>query len=261
MKEHGVYGGQAIVPAHAAVSGLTPYPGLFGRVLDMMRLLSSWREEFFDIIFYDTDNLSQHEVEKTAWLYNLKTREGDFFAVRPTASGGGVEPMSIEELVERFQDQDIALAVPGVASSAIGAVSFARSVADGLQKPTVAIVAGLGWNDLFPEAIGGAFANTWAKVVRQLPLPMPMLEIDAERLLKILRTPLKVDTIVGHSKGNVIILNTLRRLPETEQNARRDLRVITFGCMVMPPPWLTRIDQYMGTFDPLGFANTSIVST
>ena len=238
------------------------YPDTFlGPWLNAVALLNSWREGLFDCIFYDTDNLTQEDVKNGHWLYNLGVEEGHFFVVQPSGAGSRVEHIaSVEELVCHYASQRMAVALPGVASSAVGAVSFARTVANGLQRPTIAIVTGYGWSDLRVEALGGWFLNLFLKAAQHSPLPVPMLEKDAERLLEILQKHPRIDTIVGHSKGSGVIMNTLKKFGEAEQKAHEDLQVITFGCMIVPPSWLKHINQYMGAFlDPLGLANTSVV--
>lgn len=212
-----------------------------------------------DAIFYDTSTLSPDEITESNHLLH-EIREGSLFVVWPEHENKPIKNfISVDTFLEEYRDQPFAVAIPGVGSSSLGTVAFARSVANGIDEMTVGIVAGRGWYGLVKQAIRGYIYNL---VARKDPVlfeyfPIFMFEMSSDTLFEIVKKASNIDLIVGHSKGSVIIMNTLNRLSDDQKKERKNLNVVTFGCVVVPPDWLSgRVSQYIGKSDWLGYINS-----
>lgn len=119
-------------------------------------LLDTWNT-LLDGLFYDLAALS---TEERGWLATNHLPEGTLMDVMPAKAGNmGLDTIkqlgSLPLLGERFESSPLVVAVPGVGSSAVGAAAFARNVADHLEQPVVAVVAGNGGADVVADALGG----------------------------------------------------------------------------------------------------------
>lgn len=249
--------------------------------LDFMEILNVQLHSTFDSVYYDVDRLTEREVKKAHWLYQLieeaqKIREGDLLVVTPSSQ---TEEAIVSvrhvrdpaELVQWSDNGKIVVTVPGVGSSSFGTAAFARTVADGLSASTIGLVTGAGWVDLAYEVMLGwagfaggkcaarsassafstGFGHAWM-LQGLLPGPVPavlapanramlafVIEEHTQALKRLLLALDRVDYLIGHSKGNGILISALK-IPEVAAKYRGNdkLRVITFGCVVTPPDWL-----------------------
>ncbi|CAG9236803.1 conserved hypothetical protein [Paraburkholderia caribensis] len=179
------------------------------------------------------------------------------------------------------------ISVSGVGSSALGSAALAWNASTALGKPVAAIVPGYGLADVIQQALGGWFGfemySYWIKqpvqdvlaqivpgaasVGRQLlatapgHAKAPGTQVPVFRrgsgssdvLHAILESASNVNTLLGHSKGALVIGNAIADLP-AEHLAR--LHVMTFGCVIAEDAAVKRYDQFLGTFDALGILNS-----
>ncbi|EXI67929.1 MAG: hypothetical protein AW08_01533 [Candidatus Accumulibacter adjunctus] len=118
--------------------------------------LDKWNSGL-DALFYDVPALAQREVE---WLWNEHLAEGAILLVDPRNDGHvGIrctdEAGVFAECRGRGENVGVAVAIPGVGSSALGAAALGRNVADYLGRTVTVIVAGYGKSDLVADALGG----------------------------------------------------------------------------------------------------------
>jgi hypothetical protein len=178
-----------------------------------------------------------------------------------------------------------AVSIAGVGSSALGAAALAWNVAEGLQRPALAIVPGYGLADAWLQALGGWFGFGFSEAVhapaqaqatlgalaphlaaigRNLSASAP----DAPRLangapvfrtgsgasdvLHALLQARAFRVVVGHSKGGLQIENALASLPP---DRTQGLTVVTLGCPIAETAPGATYRQYLGLFDLLGQLN------
>ncbi|TCG04171.1 hypothetical protein BZM27_42880 [Paraburkholderia steynii] len=179
------------------------------------------------------------------------------------------------------------ISVSGVGSSALGSAALAWNTSTALGKPVAAIVPGYGLADVVQQALGGWFGfemySYWIKqpvqdVLAQIApgaasvgrhllattpghAKAPGTQVPVFRrgsgssdvLHAILESASNVTTLLGHSKGALVIENAIADLP-AEHLAR--LHVMTFGCVIGEDVAVKRYDQFLGTFDALGILNS-----
>jgi len=182
------------------------------------------------------------------------------------------------------ETKEVAIAtVTGVGSSAYGAAAFGWQVSRALGKPVLAIVPGYGVADMIQQALGGWFvfglhdflevkpavqtalaeaAPDAAEIGRALPqtapdhVQAPLFEHgsgSSDVLHALLSDPrMRLTTLVGHSKGALVIKNAIRSLTPV---AGRTLTVATFGCPIAHEEAGVRYHQCLGLFDLLGELN------
>lgn len=242
------------------------------------------RNTMADWMFYDTGSLRTDEL---ALLSGQINREGAVLVVEPSDSGsaGGVR---------KFDDFDAFRAEPGellrhftiagVGSSDVGAAALARGLANHLQAPVGAIVAGYGMSDLLSEAMGGwfffgahnqmpnamhRFGNA-LEAIGDTPLragasgtgrTKTAFSPDTATLIRLLgEQERKIETILGHSKGCLSLsfaLHAIAAQTDSSHLARaRGIRIITTGAVVAFPAGLGKISQYLGTLDWFGGLNS-----
>lgn len=118
--------------------------------------LDKWNSGL-DALFYDVPALTQREVD---WLWNEHLPEGAILFIDPRND----EHVGIRCTDEagffvacrgRGENVGVAVAIPGVGSSALGAAALGRNVADYLGQTVAVIVAGYGKSDLVADALGG----------------------------------------------------------------------------------------------------------
>lgn len=245
-----------------------------------------------DGVFYDIGALTPGEAE---WLAQHVTPEGRILLV-PPHGGGALAAFTPLEFIDaqRAVLRADCVVVPGVGSSALGAAALARDVANHLQRPVAAIVAGFGMADLLSEALGGWFVlgarNAARDAIARLfdaldlrdhvrdqashediktRLRKANLEDsrfiygspDSTALLQLLLAlGSRVRLVVGHSKGNYSIENALEgwlaAARATGGAVNADLRIVTLGAVVRFPEAFRAVSQVIGAQDLFGMINS-----
>ncbi|MEI4484644.1 hypothetical protein V8J36_00440 [Frigidibacter sp. MR17.14] len=235
------------------------------------------RNAMIDWLLYDLDKLHHNEAAELAPRY---AAPGSVLLV-----GNSDHPD-----VERFDHYDDfrasrqaqtcrALIVAGGGSSALGAAAFARNVGDALDAPVLAVVSGYGLSDLMTEAMGGMLwfsrlmpTRHQFEAVDLMSRPqgstfayakIPDLDgiagaQDAKTVAAILAAH-PIDTLVGHSKGNIVISDALSILADTQPakaaQLAKSLTVIQISTRVALPKGFTPI-TIMGEDDRYGEMNS-----
>ena len=232
------------------------------------------RNAVLDNFFYDTTRLS---LDERAKLTPLADREGSIIVVPPSNSDRKIRHYS---RALRFMTKEgpaiRAIAVAGVGSSALGTAALARSIADALDADVAGIVTGYGLSDMMSEALGGWFAFGAADRIRHTMerafarmRPAALAESvtpgsDAAATLSeiLLAAPPKLDTLVAHSKGSLIVAHALQRyvddLEGDDSPLFKRLHIVTLGAVVGVPAEFKHVKQYLGAYDWFGGANSSL---
>ncbi len=256
-----------------------------GRIAPWMAL----RNSPFDPVFYGVPSLSREERGEI-WraAASGEYHEGGMLMVWPAADRQPIEYFSLSSaLCETYPKLD-AVAVPGVGSSPLGSAALARQVADVIGRPVAGIIAGQGLADLCSEALGGWFYfGTRNRVLSALRYWRAALgtnaderamalkkkwnlmsptgaedEPDVNTVLNImLRQGDKLRLLVGHSKGAMVVQNACLYFEREQPPGSNDLgyvHIVTFGCGIALPAGtrFTRVSQYVGSIDILGWVNT-----
>lgn len=169
------------------------------------------------------------------------------------------------------------LTVAGVGSSALGTAAFARNVADALGRPVAAVVSGYGLADLASEAAGGFLwfyglnslhdlhneidrGLEWVRALENGSLmtgEMKPLGRDTEAALALLADDrMKIDTIVAHSKGNLVVADALYAL-QRQDRARSDalgekVHVVSISSRHTMPRSCRQVTEIVGRWDRIG---------
>jgi len=178
-----------------------------------------------------------------------------------------------------------AVTITGVGSSALGSAAFAWNASMALGQRVAAIVPGYGVADVIYQGLGGwygfgvvgwlealthklvAVAAPWAAhighgLVQTSPEKaqgqdpgQPFLTGNpaSDILHALLKNAPQISTLLGHSKGALVIENALRAL---EKDVTSRLFVTTFGCPIDESPPVARYVQFLGSFDALGWSNS-----
>ena len=232
------------------------------------------RNAVLDNFFYDTTRLS---LEERAKLTPLADREGSIIVVPPSNSDRKIRHYS---RALRFMTKEgptiRAIAVAGVGSSALGTAALARELADALDTDVAGIVTGYGLSDMMSEALGGWFAFGAADRIRHTMerafarmRPAALAESvtpgsDAAATLAeiLLAAPPKLDTLVAHSKGSLVVAHALQRyvddLEGDDSPLFKRLHIVTLGAVVGVPAEFKHVKQYLGAYDWFGGANSSL---
>jgi len=246
------------------------------------------RNYLLDSLFYDVGSLTPAEI---ASLSPETDREGSVIVVPPTAAA---QPIRHYRTALRFMNNDgrdiRAIVVAGVGSSVVGTAALARNVADAFNCDVAGVVTGYGLTDLLSEALGGWFVFGMSDRMRleletrlaalRTPLPDKISATlgdlgvgiadpfgdriadtpDVAVLLDILIAhPPKLELLLGHSKGSLLIDFVLERfLAEAgpDHPLCRKLQVITVGAVAGLPAAFTRTRQLLGEYDGLGRINS-----
>jgi hypothetical protein len=237
----------------------------------------------FDSLVYDTNALSEKQKEA---LLERTALEGSIIVVWPGKSERIEFCDTADQFLKQYRGKRSidAITIAGVGSSDLGTAAFAKSVANGLDRPAIGIVTGYGIADWMSEAMGGflwfgmrnrvqslmdymsgalegaftdmllgqnGFLFTEQKYIPGLP--------ECSSLLKLLQANQNTTKIlVGHSKGNFSIANSLVGLQERVETINHDMAIVTFGCGVRLPDGFDKVHQYVGTLDFLGIMNTPV---
>ena len=242
------------------------------------------RNTLADWTFYDVGALTKPEFN---WLAAQRAKEGSILVVLPVGAADEVcirKHADHEAMVCAPGDLVKHFAIAGVGSSDVGAAALARTLANHLNEPVGAIVAGYGMADILQEALGGWFffgaANRAQAALDRFgkwlarPLRGELDEEERERasiiarssndtrtLLRLLHDEgREIKTILGHSKGCLSIafaFNQLRDLQGADAlKPFEDIKIITAGAVVELPEQLKRVHQYLGGIDWFGGLNS-----
>lgn len=193
------------------------------------------RNAVIDNVFYDTASLT---LEEKAKLSPLVDREGSIIVVPPSNSDRQIRHY---KRALRFMNKEgstiRAIAVAGVGSSVLGTAALARNIADALDTDVAGIVTGYGLSDAMSEALGGWFAfgaadrirYTMEKFLERLRSGMPADTVaagsDASATLSeiLLAHPPKLEYLVAHSKGSLVVSYALQQYLEDLEGEESDL--------------------------------------
>ena len=237
------------------------------------------RNALLDFLFYDLGVLRSEEAARLAPGY---AREGAILAVGPSSSPR-LEIWPDHAAYSAAGPSGItALAVAGVGSSALGAAAFACNVADAIGRPVLAVVSGYGLSDLVAEALGGFFLFGQLNAVRHyfepldallrpggarveasltgLPFDAVRKSLDVRTLVALLNGGDRFNLMVGHSKGNLVISESLCELDAADA-ARlaalaANVHVVTVSARIAMPPSFRRVTDVMGALDGFGELNS-----
>lgn len=273
------------------LSVYTDVPRVMREVPDATPLGLRQQNTVLDWLFYDVGRLT--EAERHA-LVQETHHEGSVIVVWPAGADRAIGFRKHDDyaglcsapgrMLEHF-------AIAGVGSTDLGAVAFARTLADHVGEPVGAIVAGYGVADLLDEALGGWLvfggANRllrWTRTVEDAAQsladamrtsragPAPRSgersraapdQDDSKTLLRLLSDPdRRVRWLAGHSKGCLSIayaLEALLRAGDEQAIARaRTARITTAGAVVQLPRGFDNAGQYLGMLDGFGGVNSRI---
>ncbi len=245
------------------------------------------RNTLADWAFYDVGALNKPEFD---WLAAQRSREGSILVVLPAGAEDEIN-------IRKHADHAAMIAAPGklirhfaiagVGSSDVGAAALARTLANHLDAPVGAIVAGYGMADILREALGGWFffgaanraqatldqfaqwlsrpsgknADIDTNVEHELGVPLARSFNDTSTLLRLLHDEEReIDTLLGHSKGCLSIafaFNVIRDVKgATSLKPFENTRIITAGAVVSLPEELKQVNQYLGSIDWFGGLNS-----
>jgi len=252
--------------------------------LDLLTDNLQRRNTLADWMFYEISGLSKAEF---ALLSGQVNDEGAILVVEP-ANGSDQAAIQKFSSFDAFRNEPGDLlrhfTVAGVGSSDVGAAALARTLANHVDAPVGAVVAGYGLSDLLAEAMGGwMFFRTANQALhlmglaqqfahqpnarRAVPEGIEVIDAghgirsDTRTLIRLLsERERKIETLLGHSKGCLSIayaLQAIASLSNADHFARAaDTAVITAGAVVAFLPGLRRLSQYLGTLDWFGGVNS-----
>ena len=232
------------------------------------------RNAVLDNFFYDTTRLS---LDERAKLTPLADREGSIIVVPLSNADREIRHYSHALRFMTKEGPSIrAIAVAGVGSSALGAAALARELADALDTDVAGIVTGYGLSDMMSEAFGGWFAFGAADRIRHTMerafarmRPVALADSvtpgsDAAATLSeiLLAAPPKLEYLVAHSKGSLVVAHALQRyvddLEGDDSPLFKRLHIVTLGAVVGVPAEFKHVKQYLGAYDWFGGANSSL---
>jgi hypothetical protein len=239
------------------------------------------RNAVLDAAFYDLGTVTPDEARHLApWL----AQEGGILIVPPSGQGEVVVCPTIAAFAEQGGADVRSLAVAGVGSSALGSAAFARNIADATGAAVAAVVSGYGVADVITEGLGGWF---WFGTVNRLRhtfeyidrlsedvphaaaassdgLALNGLGIsrDTAILLELLADKrFAFSLLTGHSKGNLILAETLYALVGRARHLGEPLQldplIVTFSAAIALPDHFRRIIDVMGSIDNFGVLNST----
>lgn len=244
--------------------------------------LEPWRlrNTGLDALFYDVKSVS---AEESFYISDALASEGLIVIVPPSGDAMLTICDSITEYKLRGGRDVRALAVAGIGGSAIGAVAFARNVADAIGAPVAAVVSGYGLGDIINETIGGSFFFGWLGHMRndleviddvvgrphlgayedrhKLALKPRPSALDTDTVETLLADPdLSFDLLVGHSRGNRVLSEALYSIkteePDGLRQLARGLKIVTFSGRITMPPDCRDVIDVIGELDWFGEINS-----
>lgn len=244
--------------------------------------LEPWRlrNTGLDALFYDVKSVT---AEESFYISDALASEGLIVIVPPSGEAMLTICDSIAEYKLRGGRDVHALAVAGIGGSAIGAVAFARNVADAIGAPVAAVVSGYGLGDIINETIGGSFFFGWLGHMRndleviddvvgrphlgayedrhKLALKPHPSALDTDTVETLLAdADLSFDLLVGHSRGNRVLSEALYTIKSEEPERLRQLadglKIVTFGGRITMPPECRTVIDVIGELDWFGEINS-----
>lgn len=236
------------------------------------------RNAAVDAFFYDLGTLTNHEAAALAPRY---AAPGAVLLVQNSDHADTQLYADFDAFRASRQSQAArALVVAGGGGSALGAAAFARNVADALDAPVLAVVAGYGLADLMTEAMGGMLWFAQATPIRSFfdmfdamtrphhstfaysrapKLDKAHASFDVKTVAAMLASG-EIDTVIGHSRGNLVIAAALALLeelhPKIAAGLRGKLRVVQVSTRVPLPEGFTAPITIMGEQDQFGEMNS-----
>ncbi|NJM30888.1 MAG: hypothetical protein HC855_13005 [Rhizobiales bacterium] len=227
------------------------------------------RNAALDALFYDVAAISDAEAQSLApWL----AREGAILVVPPDSGAEISVHATLESFWARPGDPVRVMAVAGVGSSALGTAAFARNVANALGESVVGVVSGYGLSDLATEAVGGYFLFGQLNSLRHLfqlletalpddPNQFARASLDTRTVLALLDDPRSAfQTVIGHSKGNLVISEALFALDHLNHERARALgeatQFVTVSARIALPGVCRHVTDIMGALDWFGALNS-----
>ena len=194
---------------------------------------------------YPIQNLSVYEMNATFLL-----PVGTVIVMYPDSmnvtTGPGAESMVICNQVRT-------VVMAGIGTTSQGTAAFAKHVAQATGQPVAGIVTGYGDWTAYNEYIQGHYVGRAANTNGTY-----YYEVASEKLAYLYNLGARPLKLIGHSKGNLDLANTLYKLWwEGKMYMYQGVRVITFGCGVKVPVGVGIFQQYMGTADYIGMDNTT----
>ena len=139
---------------------------------------------------------------------------------------------------------DLIIRAIAVAGVALGSAALARNIADALNTDVAGIVTGYGLSDVMTEAFGGWFAfgaadrirYTMEKFFERMRSTMPADAApaagDASATLSeiLLAGPPKLEYLVAHSKGSLVVSHALHCLRRPSNRAWRGVARARHRC-------------------------------
>lgn len=251
--------------------------------------LARSRNIFLDTLFYDVNSLSQPERDD---ISEFSDHEGAIVVVSPKKADKKIRHYNdTTEMLKKEQASIGGVAIAGVGSSILGTTALARNVADTYEIDIAGIVSGYGATDLLTEAMGGWFfygytdkfrhyleivvekaasalpeasvdvTHSSIKVNRNLRQSWIPRQLDSGTLLDILMAnPNKLEILVGHSKGAMLIDFVLeefvRRMNGQPHRYYDELHVVTVSAVVGVPKKFKKTSQIIGKLDWFGGMNS-----
>jgi hypothetical protein len=251
--------------------------------------LAQSKNIFLDNLFYDVNSLSPSEKDD---IFGFSDHEGAIIVVSPTKANKKIRYYNnTTEMLGKERMNISGVAIAGVGSSILGTAALARNVADTYKLDIAGIVSGYGVTDLLAEAMGGwyfygyidKFRHYLEIMVEQAASILPDASIDAAygstnvsrdlrqrsiprqldsgTLLDILMAnPNKLEILVGHSKGAMLIDFVLeefvRRMNGQGHRYYDELHVVTVSAVVGVPKNFKKTSQIIGKLDWFGGMNS-----
>ncbi len=209
------------------------YPFLAPYVL-AKTFVNSW----FDHVFYDIDCLSETERQELPGMLEVP----QLITVFPKETEQPIRVATTLEAFRKSPERPTAFVLAGAVASSLGGVSLARNVADALGRSVCFIL---------PSALESTWSEQWTAA---WTVPSRPFASDSDLLAEILGDPnLKVDFVLGHSRGCLRVAHALSRCP-----APPDCEVVTVGGVVDLPLEAGPVRQILGAYDWLGAANSRL---
>lgn len=234
--------------------------------LESGRVWLDGQRTLMDEVFYEVREIRPDE---RLLLDSRVAPEGSLLLVPPRDS----VPLRVFDSLTAFINgrgiEAKALVLAGVGSSALGAAALARNVADAIGAPAVAVVCGDGMRDIVSEGMGGWFWFGWRNrlyhlgqqsgalggaLMASLLSYSPAMRLDVDATAELIAHPqMQLELIVGHSKGNLVLWDALRSLPDTGPFTTP---IVTLSARIAMPDRCTHIIDVIGARDTLGELNS-----
>ena len=197
-----------------------------------------------DTTYYNVGILTQAEINGTSGL-----SKGEVIVMSPTDNLYYTGADAWNQIVNGSVQ---IICIPGVGSSSVGAAAFAKHIASVKKQSVAAIVVGYGDGSVYTEGPEGYFIGRPSNVAG-----IWYEEPASRTLVELYAAGARPAMLVGHSKGNMDIANALFKMSnDGHGNWYKGVTFKTFGCGVNVPPGVGVFQQYIGTLDTVGYANT-----